>query len=595
MKKVLFSVLLFCLTLFSLFSIEPAVQYACRTNYAKVNSIQAGFKIENRGAGDIFLNDLTLRYFYTKEGTVEENLYVDYAAIGSGNITHTFKDSYLELGFTDGAGILTAGNSTGEILVRFNKEDWSAYDQADDYSFNPAGSDYADTDKILLYYNGQKVWGVEAGSHFPTPCPCDVSMLRMEPAILTVEEGEQGVQSFMLDLKDETIAAFDMVFTYDPEVVSILSIESGENGFANIAFNLDQPGVIKVAGFDTSYIGPGNELDFLRFTWKGLKAGETQVEADLVQFYTPSYDDVAFGFTDSYIKVTGNLCIPTPLPTPIPSFGPESGTFFILEEPAPLVHGLEFSTIVAVNTGNEVVGAFDFSIKYDPLYVAPAPEVTSIARGFTVFSNPGGAGLLRIVGINPFGKGLAPVLELVKIEWTVLKPGHTDFRVEPVNLTKPSAEEFENIRGTIFPVVIDEAPAELAGAVSLVPDNISVRIGDTFNTAVTIDSGDYILGAYGSKLSYDKSMVKILSSPLPGADCGSNYFINDQEAGTLYFSGFDVLGIGPGRELDVLMISWEAIAAGTTEIGMKAVTLASPTFQNVGIPRGYGAVISISE
>jgi hypothetical protein len=72
----------------------------------------------------------------------------------------TGADHYLEVGFTSGAGSLAAGASTGDIQNRFNKTDWSTFNQANDYSYGTATA-YADTTTVTVYVNGTLVWGTE--------------------------------------------------------------------------------------------------------------------------------------------------------------------------------------------------------------------------------------------------------------------------------------------------------------------------------------------------------------------------------------------------------------------------------------------------
>jgi hypothetical protein len=72
----------------------------------------------------------------------------------------TGADYYLELGFTSAAGSLAAGESI-DIQLRASKSDWSNYTQTGDYSFNAAGTAYADWANIPAYISGSLVWGNE--------------------------------------------------------------------------------------------------------------------------------------------------------------------------------------------------------------------------------------------------------------------------------------------------------------------------------------------------------------------------------------------------------------------------------------------------
>jgi uncharacterized protein (TIGR03382 family) len=58
-------------------------------------------------------------------------------------------------------GTLTPGQSTGEIQARFNKDDWSNFAEADDYSFDPTKTSFADWDRVTVYQAGALIWGTE--------------------------------------------------------------------------------------------------------------------------------------------------------------------------------------------------------------------------------------------------------------------------------------------------------------------------------------------------------------------------------------------------------------------------------------------------
>lgn len=136
---------------------------------AQTNGIMPRFKIFNTGTKSIKLSDVKLRYYYTVDGDKAQNFWCDWSTIGSSNVTGTFvkmpaaktgADYYLEIGFTQGAGDLAAGQSI-EVQGRFSKSDWSNYTQTGDYSFAGTGSNYADWNNITGYISNSLKWGVE--------------------------------------------------------------------------------------------------------------------------------------------------------------------------------------------------------------------------------------------------------------------------------------------------------------------------------------------------------------------------------------------------------------------------------------------------
>lgn len=146
------------------------VQMFNANTQAATNGISPHFKIINNGSSAIDLSTITIRYYFTENGTQSENFWCDYSNAGTANVTGTFKtldtaatdaDTYLEIGFTSAAGTLAAGASA-EVQARFSKSDWSDYTQTDDYSFNSSGTSYTDWSKIAAYASGTLVWGTEA-------------------------------------------------------------------------------------------------------------------------------------------------------------------------------------------------------------------------------------------------------------------------------------------------------------------------------------------------------------------------------------------------------------------------------------------------
>jgi hypothetical protein len=145
------------------------VQFYNQSIAATTNQIYTNIKLINTGTAAILLSNVKIRYYYTIDGVKSQNFYCDYSPAGSGNITGTFMtmatpktgaDTYLEVGFTSGAGSLTAGASV-TIQGRFAKSDWSNYTQTNDYSFNTSATTYVDWAKVAGYVSGALQWGAE--------------------------------------------------------------------------------------------------------------------------------------------------------------------------------------------------------------------------------------------------------------------------------------------------------------------------------------------------------------------------------------------------------------------------------------------------
>ncbi|HEX3046987.1 MAG TPA: cellulose binding domain-containing protein, partial [Bacillota bacterium] len=132
------------------------------------NQIKPHLTIVNTGQTAVPLSELTVRYWYTIDGNKPQQFWVDYATRGSQNVTGSFvqtsrqgADYYLEVGFTSGAGILNPQSDSGEIQLRFNKNDWTNYTETGDYSYDPSKTIYTTWNRVTIYRNGVLIYGVE--------------------------------------------------------------------------------------------------------------------------------------------------------------------------------------------------------------------------------------------------------------------------------------------------------------------------------------------------------------------------------------------------------------------------------------------------
>lgn len=145
---------------------DLVVQYRNSSSGATSNTIAPQFNIKNNGTAAVQLSDLTIRYYFTKDGNQALDAWVDWAAIGSANVQKTFgsttgtnADTYIELSFTAAAGTIQPGGQSGDIQLRIAKADWSDFNQANDYSFDASKTAFADWSKVTLHQNGVLVWG----------------------------------------------------------------------------------------------------------------------------------------------------------------------------------------------------------------------------------------------------------------------------------------------------------------------------------------------------------------------------------------------------------------------------------------------------
>lgn len=161
MKKYIFILFISVILLpVSVLAAGIEVRYSCLNIDPAAQQIQMQLNIINNSEQPVVMSALKIRYYYTMQGTAEQIVNIDYTLFGSSNVNYNFQDGYLELGFTDGAGTIPCGGESGEIQLRLYKKDWSAWDQADDYSFDPVIVSPAVNNKIILYAGNTLVWGI---------------------------------------------------------------------------------------------------------------------------------------------------------------------------------------------------------------------------------------------------------------------------------------------------------------------------------------------------------------------------------------------------------------------------------------------------
>lgn len=174
----LFGILMVCSAFYQTQAVgEITVTYKCNEINTTTNGIRANFQVKNNTSAAIALSSVKIRYWYTIDTNQSQTFNCDYAQIGSTNITGSFvkmgtavskADYYLEIGFTSASGNLAAGASTGDIQIRTNKNDWSNFNQSNDYSFNATMTTYAENTNVTGYVAGILVFGTEPTGETPT-------------------------------------------------------------------------------------------------------------------------------------------------------------------------------------------------------------------------------------------------------------------------------------------------------------------------------------------------------------------------------------------------------------------------------------------
>ncbi len=143
--------------------------------------ISSRIKVINTGKNDIDLSKVKVRYYFTKENKSHKdgrnvNLVPSVYNYSMGRVNdpgycvqQTTKDvvisfhevsgtnMYMEIGFQ--TGILKKGEYA-YVMSAFNKDDWSSFEETNDYSYTVIGDKFQDSKYITAYISDTLVWGV---------------------------------------------------------------------------------------------------------------------------------------------------------------------------------------------------------------------------------------------------------------------------------------------------------------------------------------------------------------------------------------------------------------------------------------------------
>jgi endoglucanase len=145
-------------------------EYEASATAASTSTVSNQIELVNTGTSAIPLSSLTVRYWFTEDGTGPLDYVCEYAPVGCTNITGAYTavspavtgaDHYLQLSFASGAGSLAPGASTGGIQNELFQSSYATMTQTNDYSFNAADTSFTANPHITVYDNGTLIYGTE--------------------------------------------------------------------------------------------------------------------------------------------------------------------------------------------------------------------------------------------------------------------------------------------------------------------------------------------------------------------------------------------------------------------------------------------------
>jgi hypothetical protein len=220
----------FTRTITPTFSISPTatqgtasvtLMYKSTDNNQNTNSPHPLFRLYNNATSSLALSRVEIRYWYKFEGTNQsEQTALDYAGrLPSGTniqgtthltiVTGSFgdQDRYLKVTFDSGAGSL-AQNDYTEIQTRFNKSDWSSYNQSNDFSYANY-SNFTNWSNVTVYIDGTLVWG---------SVPVGVASISKKPAGPAAPLAEDNVYNYPNPFSGSTTIRFSLDHVSDVQV-----------------------------------------------------------------------------------------------------------------------------------------------------------------------------------------------------------------------------------------------------------------------------------------------------------------------------------------------------------------------------------------
>jgi hypothetical protein len=138
------------------------VEYQCKQDGPNVGTAVFAVRVTNTGTTPIALNTLTVRYWYTIDGTGAQSGTCNSAAhpctvaFQPLNPAKTTANESAVISF--GSGSLAPGANTGDVNVTMSGGN-GTYNQTNDYSFASTGANYINRDQVTAYVSGKLMDG----------------------------------------------------------------------------------------------------------------------------------------------------------------------------------------------------------------------------------------------------------------------------------------------------------------------------------------------------------------------------------------------------------------------------------------------------
>ncbi|NHJ49480.1 MAG: hypothetical protein FK733_16945, partial [Asgard group archaeon] len=350
--------------------------------------------------------------------------------------------------------------------------------------------------------------------------------------------GDVFATTLYVDASGDNCAAYGFELEYDSSIVEIQSVVEGSEGYL-MAVNISNSiGVSRFTGFDTTGVGPDDQIEMVDITWEVVGSGETIVNttidvlvnnnyADLGTPYTPNtpiivrmlgdvngdtFVDASDAFAiaqycvglapisfpiladvnqDSFVNAIDSLLIYQysegiipDVSTPLPSSGGSEVDVYMDSIGSKLL-GDTFNTVVHVNATDYPYGAYKLDINYDP-DILHITDVTVGADGnLTAYNITNTSGIAQVIGIDCYGSSLGEDLELIVVSWEVVGWGSSTVNMTMETFVDITTDQMIPPLEMLVPVTV---PEPLSPFIEINSPEDNSHFSNTMSFDITITS-----------------------------------------------------------------------------------------------------------
>jgi hypothetical protein len=307
----------------------------------------------------------------------------------------------------------------------------------------------------------------------PTPTPTQIDgggSVFMSPSSVTVNIGETASFQIRVNSGSQQVAAYGIDITYDENLLSVTEddVVEGSDGFIS-AVNVNNPGVIRTSGFDTSGVGPGSNLHLLTINMAAnATAGTSQIgitvdslaDPDTNTIGTPSGQGGTITINDISTATPTSAVTETPTPTPTatpavtetPTPTPvqrTAGSVWIDPVSQSVSVGSSVVFEVHCHTGNQDLAAYGIDIYYNSgvLAINSDDDVEEGADGFIAAVNINTVGKIVTSGFDTGGEGPGNDLHLLTVTMQAIGSGTSSLDVDVRSLADSDTNIVGNPNG----------------------------------------------------------------------------------------------------------------------------------------------------